>query len=84
MTNRELLQKAMPLSSLSRKEWNVLLSHLEEVENLCGKKSDTYRVLETIQNNQARMEIIGNYLDYYGDVLDDGIREESYPLIMNL
>lgn len=78
MTNRELLQKAMPLVSLSKEEWTVFLRHIEETKQ---NESDVCGVLETISNNQARLEIIGNYLDYYADKLDEEIGQ-SCPLVI--
>ena len=41
MTNRELVQKAMPLFSLSKKEWSIFLKHLEDVERSEGEKDES-------------------------------------------
>lgn len=78
LTNKDLVQKAMPLISLSRVEWNLFIKHVEEVE-----KSNDYsllKVLQTLIKNQARIEVIGNYNDYYADVLESPVRENSVPV----
>ena len=77
LTNRELVQRAMPLVSLSRKQWGILLKHIEEIERSQGNESEIFKALETVHNNQARIEVMNNYYDYYGDVLEDGIRDCS-------
>ncbi len=76
MTNRELLQKAMPLTSLSKAEWNLFQKHLSEV-----KDSSLLNLLEKLQSNQSRIEIISNYLDYYADTLNESVCSESITTI---
>ena len=70
MTHRELLQKAMPLTSLSEQEWNALNDYLEKVSGnqICS-------ILNTLVINQSRLEIISNYLDYFADKLDEKVCE---------
>jgi len=80
MTNRDLVQKAMPLFSLSKKEWSIFLKHLEDVERSEGEKSQPFKVLQKIQTNQARIEVMGNYNDYYSDILDELVRDCSCEL----
>lgn len=77
MTNRELVQKAMPLLSLSRKEWSILLKHIEDVERSQGDSSAAFKILQKLHTNQARIEVMGNYNDYYFDILDEPIRDCS-------
>lgn len=72
MTNRELLYKAMPLQSLSGSEWELLRKHTERITD-----NVVLSVLEKLQINQARLEIIGNYYDYYSDTLDISTPEAS-------
>ncbi len=72
MTNRELLQKAMPLSSLSNAEWNLFQKHLAEVKN-----PKLLELLQKLQTNQSRIEILSNYLDYYADTLSDSVCKNS-------
>ena len=71
MTNRDLLNKALPLTSLSEKEWN-------EITELQNKVTGVLlSALETLITNQARIEVLANYKDYYGDRLDETVPEES-------
>lgn len=77
LTNRELLNKAMPLISLSRKEWNVLLKFVAELEQKEGVDSVLYKAVQKVQNNQAKIEVMSNYNDYYADILEEPVREDS-------
>lgn len=72
MTNREILSKAMPLSSLTSDQWDELKKHDEEVERSGNTKLSA--ALKTLQENQSRLEVMGNYFDYYGDVIDDPVK----------
>lgn len=65
MTNRELLQKAMPLTSLTENEWNVLNDYLLKVSG-----TQMSAILDKLITNQSRIEIMSNYTDYYFDTLD--------------
>ena len=78
-TNRELLNKAMPFRSLSRKDWNTFISHLEQVEK--SADTETLKILQTLFTNQARIEVIGNYNDYYSDILEEPVREKSVVVL---
>lgn len=69
MTNRELLQRALPLKSLTEKEWNLLSDHIVKV----SKDYDLMKVLEKLKTNQARVEVMGNYIEYYFDLLDEPV-----------
>ena len=60
MTNRELLQKAMPLISLTENEWNVLNDYLQKVSG-----TQISAILDKLITNQSRIEIMSNYADYY-------------------
>ncbi|MBR6081249.1 MAG: hypothetical protein IKP60_13990 [Treponema sp.] len=82
LTNRELLANAMPLSTLSRNQWGLLLSHIESIERTQGVDSDLFKVLETLHNNQARIEIIGGYLDSHCDEINAPVREESVSVML--
>ena len=75
MTNRELLQKAMPLTSLSEQEWNALNEYLPKVSG-----TQISAILNTLITNQSRIEIMSNYFDAYGDILDEPIRQCSVQL----
>jgi len=75
MTNRELMMRAMPLKSLSRKDWNTLSRHIEETTR--NGDPAVLAVLEALRMNQSRLEVISNYTDYYGDIMDEQVREES-------
>ncbi len=75
MTNRELVQKAMPLTSLSEQEWNALNEYLAKVSG-----NQISAILNTLITNQSRIEIMTNYFDAYGDILDEPIRQCSVQL----
>lgn len=77
LTIREQLINAMPLVSLTRKEWGVLHKHIEEVE----EDSELFKVMEKLNTNQSRIEVIGNYLSYYSDLLDKTVAEEETGII---
>lgn len=77
LTNRELVMNAMPLVSLSREQWNTVLKHLENIEVDSGSQSVLFTALHTVIENQSRLEVIGNYFDYYGDLLSKPVREKS-------
>ena len=77
MTNRGLLQQAMPLSSLTESQWETLLKYSQEVNGVL------HEALATLISNQSRLEIISNYSDYYGDTLNNQIGEKSFPLEIN-
>lgn len=68
MTNRELLQIAIPLENLSNTEWEKIIRYSEQTE-----KSDVSKILNKILVNQARIEVMSNYNDYYFDRLEDEI-----------
>ena len=75
MTNRELLQKAMPLTSLTENEWNVLNDYLLKVSG-----TQISAILNKLITNQSRIEIMSNYADYYFDTLDKSLPRCSVEL----
>ena len=75
MTNRELLQKAMPLTSLTENEWNVLNDYLLKVSG-----TQISAILDKLITNQSRIEIMSNYADYYFDTLDKPLLRCSVEL----
>ena len=75
MTNRELLQKAMPLTSLTENEWNVLNDYLLKVSG-----TQISAILNKLITNQSRIEIMSNYADYYFDTLDKPLSRCSVEL----
>ena len=75
MTNRELLQKAMQLVSLTEEEWNEIVA-LQNKATGC-----LYTALETLVSNQAKLEISSCYKDYYGDRLDEPVPEKKVSVI---
>ena len=78
MTNRDLMIKAMPLNTLSRSQWKTILKHIEEIEHSGNKELLT--ALETLHTNQARLEVMSNYNDFYCDLMDEPVREESISI----
>lgn len=71
LTNRELLMNAMPLSSLSREQWNLALAHVQSTNG------EVHKVLETLIANQSKLEVISNYKEYYYENLDEPVTEHS-------
>lgn len=77
LTNRELLQNAMPLLSLSRTQWNELMKYIEIVEQETGVESTIYKALEIIVTNQTKIEVINNYCFYYHSDLDQPVAKDN-------
>ena len=77
LTNKELLLNAMSLSSLSREQWNIIVRHVNNVEQLEGSDSELLKALELLVTNQSKMEITNNYFDCYMRELNDPVREQS-------
>ena len=75
MTNKELLLQAMPLCTLSRNEWDIFLHYLDQINNATLRHT-----MEKLKLNQSRIEIIGNYLDYFSDNIEQQINEKSTPI----
>lgn len=73
LTRRGLLQTAMPLSTLSRVQWNAVLNHVRAVE-VVGN-TDLYDAIQTLVRNQASIEVMSDYQDYFHDKLDAPVRE---------
>ena len=78
MTNRELMIKAMPLNTLSNAQWKIITKHIEEIERTGNK--ELLSALETLNTNQARIEVMSNYNDYYSDVMEEPVRAESVSI----
>lgn len=56
-------------------DWDLFLNHIEKTDD-----PELLQTLEKIKTNQSRLEVIGNYLDYFADVIDEPIREESVQI----
>ncbi len=66
-TNRDLLQRAMPLTTLNSNQWNFICDYLDKIVFSEGVDSQIYKTLEILVNNQARLEVIGMFNLYYKD-----------------
>ena len=75
ITRKDLLQIAMPLSTLSRVQWNAVLNHLQAVEAVGN--DDLYDAIQTLIRNQASIEVMSDYQDYFHDTMDEPVREEA-------
>lgn len=75
LTRRGLLQTAMPLSTLSRTQWNAVLNHLTAVEAVGN--TDLYDAIQTLVRNQASIEVMSDYQDYFHDKMDAPVRENA-------
>lgn len=77
MTNKELLLQAMPLCTLDENKWNIFLHYLDKMDNATLRQT-----MNKLKLNQARLEIIGNYLDCFSDVLEQPVNEKSRPIYL--
>lgn len=75
MTNKDLLNKAMPLKSLSEMEWDLINDYVTKI-----KDKSIAGIINKLCTNQARLEITRNYLDYYFDFMEEPVRKESLVL----
>lgn len=75
MTNKDLLKIAMPLVSLSGKQWSELVNHVEESKY---NDSEIYKILKLLMINQARIEVIADHEFYYNS--NDKLRNVSINL----
>ena len=75
MTNRELLQKAMPLYNLTNDQWQLIENHLEKVSD-----GDLKSVLKTLHENQAKLETLNMVSDYYSDLYSNPIINKTYEI----
>ena len=75
MTNKDLLNKAMSLTSLSNDEWDLITEYTARINDrqIAG-------IIDKLCTNQARLEITRNYLDYYFDKTDDLVNSQSLPI----
>ena len=78
-TNRDLLKKAMPLQSLTRKQWNAVLALTDGLSD-----TDLLRGLNTLISNQAKIEVINNYSFYYSEGLDRPVSDSSITGLMTV
>ena len=77
MTNRDLLLQAMPLCTLAESEWDIFLHYLDKIDNATLRHT-----MNKLKLNQSRLEIIGNYLDYFSDKIEQPINEKSIPICL--
>ena len=75
MTNKDLLNKAMPLTSLSETEWDLINDYVTKIKDI-----SIVGIINKLCTNQARLEITRNYLDYYFDKIDDQVNSQSLPI----
>lgn len=75
MTHKELVQIAMPLKNLTQKQWDILVKHFEEVKR--SENAELIDALLILETNQARIEVLSNYNDYYFDTMDDPVTAQE-------
>ena len=78
LTNKELLANALPIVSLSRKQWNAFMVHMESVEK--GDDPDLFNALKTLCRNQSKIEILSAFGFYYNKELNEPVAAESIEL----
>ncbi len=66
-SNRELIQRAMPLTSLSSSQWDFICDYLDKIAFSEGEDSLVYKTIEILLSNQAKLEVIGKFNLYYKD-----------------
>lgn len=76
LTNRERMITAMPLTNLSKNQWNTLLKYIDRLENNEQTNKMLLSTLKVLRTNQARIEVMSDYYDYYGSELDLPVRDE--------
>ena len=81
MTNRDLLEQAMPMSTLTRQKWSVIQEHAEYLERT-EKDSKLCNAVKQLLVNQARLEVRSSYLDHFNETLDDDVRENKIPVFI--
>ena len=81
MTNRDLVNKAMPLVTLSREQWEAVIKHLDELERYNGCSTALYQAFKTLQDNQAKIEVMGDYFDAINYEYDEPVRQNSIPVL---
>ena len=81
MTNRDLLEQAMPMSTLTRQEWSAIQEHAEYLERT-EKDSKLCNAVKQLLVNQARLEVRSSYLDHFNETLDDDVREIKRPAFL--
>ena len=79
LTNRDLLKKAMPLKSITRKQWNAILALADGLS-----ETDLSIALNTMISNKAKIEIISNYSFYYSQELDKPVSDSSITGLMTV
>lgn len=81
MTNKDLLEQAMPMHSLTRQEWIAIQEYTEYLERT-EKGSILYTAIKQLLVNQARLEVRSNYLDHFNETLDDDVGENKLPIFI--
>lgn len=77
MTHRELIQKAMPLCSLTATQWHLITQHVEKI-----KEQSLLQAVQILISNQTKIEITGNYCDYFADKLDEELPESNKTILI--
>ncbi len=78
LTNKELLANALPIVSLSRKQWNAFMVHMESVES--EGNTDLINALKTLCRNQSKVEVLAAFGFYYNKDLNEPVESESIEL----
>ena len=81
MTNRDLVNKAMPLMTLTREQWEAVINHLDELEKYNGRNTPLYQAFKTLQDNQAKLEVMGDYFESINYEVDEPVRQNSVPVL---
>ena len=73
ITNRDVARMALPFTSLSKRQWNVLTKHLEITES----DPELHEALTLAISNQARIEVVANYRFYSEGFFEASVDEDS-------
>lgn len=77
LTNRDLITNAMPLVSLTSRQWRAVMRLCELSERQDGVESDSYKALEVLIRNQSKIETMSLLFDSMADELDEPIADGS-------
>ena len=78
LTNKELLVNALPIMSLSRKQWNAFMAHMESLES--EGETELFSALKTLCRNQSKIEILSAFGFYYNKELNEPVAADSIGL----
>jgi hypothetical protein len=77
LTNRDLITNAMPLVSLTSRQWRAVMRICELSERQDGADSVSCKALEVLVRNQSKIETMSLLFDSMANELDEPISDSS-------